>query len=61
MILAKKSINFGIFNRISTKKNNSLVCAEIQSRHVNRTKNKVFVEYEPNNDHINSIKDICLT
>ena len=44
-----------------TKKNNSLVCAEIQSRHVNRTKYKVFVEYEPHNDHINSIKGKYLT
>ena len=39
-----------------TKKNNHLVCAEIQSRHVNRTKYKVFVEYSPNIDQIESIK-----
>lgn len=38
-----------------TKSNNRLICAEIQSRHRNSTKYKIFVEYKPNINRIDAI------
>ena len=44
--------------QFTTKNKYRLVYAEIQSRHKNRTKYKIFVEYEPNINHTDAIKGI---
>ena len=47
-------------NKIQSKEEDfKIVHMEIQSRHVNRTKYKVFIRYLPHSDDLNNISWIC--